>query len=244
MTPRIAVERLASPEAVAERGAAIFCEAAAAAARRGRFRVALAGGTTPSLLHRRLASSPWVDLVVWRTTHIYFGDERCVPECSPDRNDMAVRETLLSVAPVPPENVHRIEATAPDGAERYERLLIESFAVPAGEVPRFDLVFLGIGDDGHTASLFPGDAALESRRLVVRVSGAPKPPPERITMTLRLFAHARLVVFLATGAGKARAVAKAVAGDPSLPAGRVAPLEGQVVWLLDAAAASGLGEVP
>ena len=246
MSDRARVERFETPEALAERGAELFVEAAAeAVAARGRFRVALAGGRTPTHLHQLLSTPPWVDLVRWRSTHVFFGDERCVHECSPERNDLVAREALFSVVDLPPENVHRIETVRPDAAETYERTVREAFGCGPGEVPAFDLVFLGIGPDGHTASLFPGRPELEEgERLVVKVEGAPVPPPRRITMTLPLLNRARSVVFLATGGEKAGIVARAVAGDPALPAARVAPVEGRLVWLLDAASASGIGTGP
>ena len=238
----ISVERFATLEALAYRGAALFAEAAAdAVAARGRFRVALAGGRTPTLLHQDLASLPWSDLVPWRSTHVFFGDERCVHECSPERNDLVAREALFTVVALPPENVHRINTYRADGAEAYERAIRKCFGAGPEEIPSFDLVFLGVGPDGHTASLFPNFPGLdETQRLVVRVNGAPKPPPNRITMTLPLLNRARLIVFLATSPEKTAIVARAVSGDRSIPAGRVAPAGGRVVWLLDEAAASGL----
>ncbi len=239
----VSVERFATLEALSGRGAALFAEAATeAVAARGRFRVALAGGRTPTLLHQDLASLPWADLVPWRSTHVFFGDERCVHECSPERNDLVAREALFTVVALPPENVHRIDTYRPDGAEAYETAIRECFGAGPEEVPSFDLVFLGVGPDGHTASLFPDHPGLdETLRLVVRVNGAPKPPPNRITMTLPLLNRARLVIFLATGPEKTAIVARAVSGDRSIPAGRVAPAGGRVVWLLDEVAASGLG---
>lgn len=243
MSEQAVVERFGSPEALADRGAELFQKAAAEAVEsRGRFRVALAGGRTPTLLHQLLSAPPWVDLVPWRQTHVFFGDERCVHECSPERNDLVAREALFGVVDLPPENVHRIETVRPDAAEAYERTVRDCFGPPASGVPAFDLVFLGIGSDGHTASLFPGRPELEERqRLVVKVAGAPQPPPNRITMTLPLLNRARLVVLLATGAKKAEIVARAVAGDPAVPAARVAPEEGRLVWLVDEEAASLIG---
>ena len=243
MNEHAVVERFGTPEALAERGAELFAEAAAGAVEsRGRFRVALAGGRTPTLLHQLLSAPPWVDLVPWRATHVFFGDERCVHECSPERNDLVAREALFSVVDLPPENVHRIETVRPDAAEAYERTVRESFGPPESGTPVFDLVFLGIGSDGHTASLFPGRPELdEAERLVVKVVGAPQPPPNRITMTLPLLNRARLVVLLATGRKKAEIVARAVAGDPAVPAARVAPVKGRRVWLVDEEAASRIG---
>jgi 6-phosphogluconolactonase len=239
---RTTVERFETPEAVAERAADLFAEAAGDAIRaRGRFRVALAGGKTPAFFHQILATAPWAGLVPWASTHVFFGDERCVHECSPERNDLVAREVLFTVVNLPPENVHRIDTYHPDGAAMYERELRHCFAAGPAEIPSFDLLFLGVGPDGHTASLFPGRPELEEEgRLVVKVAGAPLPPPNRVTMTFPLLNRARLVVFLATGDNKADVVARAVAGDRDLPAARIAPVEGRLVWLLDAGAASRL----
>ena len=229
------VRVLPSQEAVAEAAAELFASSAAeAVAARGVFRVALAGGTTPLAAYRLLAASPWRDLVPWDRVDVFFGDERCLPECHLERNDLAAREALLSHVPIPPERVHPIPATAPDGAERYEALLYERLRAAAPALPRLDLVLLGLGEDGHTASLFPGHPALdEGERLVLRVDGCPKPPPERVTFTLPLLCAAARVVFLVTGAGKRDAVARLLGGDASLPATRVRPAAGETLLLLD-----------
>lgn len=228
-----------SAPALAEGVAELFAvRAAEAVEERGRFRVALAGGTTPLAAYRRLAAAPWADLVAWGSVEVFFGDERAVGECDVGRNDAAAREALLLHVPIPPENVHPVPALAPDGAERYESLLRERLATPAPAVPVLDLVLLGLGEDGHTASLFPGQpAAEESVRLVVRVDGAPKPPPVRVTFTLPLLNAARSVVFVVSGAGKSAALARLLAGDRTLPAARVDPPGGERLFFLDRAAA-------
>lgn len=224
---------------LADAAADLFVEAAAESIlARGIFRVALAGGTTPERMHRRLASEPRQSAVNWPRVDVYFGDERCVPAGAPGRNDAAARAALLDHVPIPSRSVHSIQAEASEGAERYETLIRREFAPAPREVPCFDLIFLGLGPDGHTASLFPGHVALaETERLVVRISGAPKPPPERVTFTLPLLNAARRVVFLAAGADKRDACARARRGDPSVPAGRVRPGEGRLLWLIDEAAA-------
>jgi len=228
-----------SAAALADGVAELFAaRATEAVEERGKFRVALAGGTTPLAAYRRLAAPPWADVVPWASVEVFFGDERAVGECDPDRNDAAARATLLSKVPVPPENVHPVPALAPDGAERYEALLRERLATRAPAVPAFDLVLLGLGPDGHTASLFPGHAALaETERLVVRVDGAPKPPPSRVTFTLPLLNAARAVVFVVSGREKREALGRVLAGDRSLPAARVEPSEGERVFLVDRDAA-------
>lgn len=228
-----------SSSALAEGVAELFAlRAAEAAEERGRFHVALAGGTTPLAAYRRLAAPPWSELVPWGAVEVYFGDERCVGECDADRNDAAAREALLLKVPVPPENVHPIPALAPDAADRYEALLRGRLGAPPPEVPVLDLVLLGLGEDGHTASLFPGHPALgETERLVARVDGAPKPPPSRVTLTFPLLNAARAVVFVVSGAAKRRALARVLARDQALPAACVNPASGERLFFLDRAAA-------
>ncbi|MCL4808226.1 MAG: 6-phosphogluconolactonase [Thermoanaerobaculia bacterium] len=228
-----------SAVALADGVADLFAaRAAEAVEERGRFRVALAGGTTPLAAYRRLAASPWADVVPWGSVEVFFGDERCVGECDGDRNDAAAREALLLHVPVPPENVHPVPSLAPDAAERYEALLRERLGAPAPAVPVLDLVLLGLGEDGHTASLFPGHpAAAETRRLVVRVDGAPKPPPSRVSFTLPLLNAARTVVFVVSGDGKRGALARVLSGDRGLPAACVDPPLGERLFYLDRAAA-------
>jgi 6-phosphogluconolactonase len=228
-----------SAAALAEGVAELFAiRAAEAVDERGRFRVALAGGTTPLAAYRRLAASPWADLVPWGSVEVFFGDERCVGECDAGRNDAAAREALLGNVPIPPENVHPVPSLAPDGAERYEALLREKLAAPAPAIPVLDLVLLGLGEDGHTASLFPGQPATqETDRLVVRVDGAPKPPPSRVTFTLPLLNAARAVAFVVSGREKSGALARVLAGDRALPAACVGPPGGERLFLLDRAAA-------
>ena len=228
----VLLEELPSAEELAVFAADLFSETAAESiAERGLFRVALAGGATPSRLHEVLAASPYADLVAWNRTHVFFGDERCVPERSLERNDGAAREALLDRVPIPPENVHRIDAQKASAAESYEEDLRRHFRLRRGELPRFDLVFLGLGPDGHTASLFPGRPEVEVKdRLAVRVEGAPKPPPDRVTLTLPVLSAARQAVFLVAGGGKADALRRALEGDPALPASRVRP----ALWLVSA----------
>jgi 6-phosphogluconolactonase len=185
-------------------------------------------------MHLRLAAR--ADEIDWRRVQVFFGDERCLPPGHPDRNDRAARLALLDRVPIPEGHVHAIEADSPDAAELYESELRAAFRLTAaGALPVFDLVVLGMGPDGHTASLFPGFPQLdERRRLAVRVEGAPKPPPERITLTLPVLNAAREALFLVTGAEKRAAAAKAAAGDPSVPAGRVAAAK-TLVFLDEAA---------
>ena len=164
-----------SAAALAEGVAELFAlRASDAVEARGRFRVALAGGTTPLAAYRRLASAPWAELVPWGAVEVFFGDERCVGECDLERNDAAAREAFLLKVPVPPENVHPIPSLARDAAERYEALLRARLDAPSPGVPVLDRVLLGLGEDGHTASLFQGHAALrETERLAASVTLEP-----------------------------------------------------------------------
>lgn len=190
--------------------------------------IALAGGTTPREVHEALTK----ENVPWDAVHVYFGDERCVPPDHPDSNYRMAKESLLNRVPIAPENIHRPHAENGDrdGAARaYEEELPDSL----------DVLVLGIGEDGHTASLFPGSTALaEERRRYVPVVG-PKPPPERLTITPVVIAAANAVIVLAKGEGKAQAVARALEGDWD-PASTPAQLARKGYWVLDTAAAGAL----
>jgi len=200
---------------------------------RGRFTLALSGGETPKSLYRRLATKHRDDLP-WGDVHLFWSDERFVPRHHPESNSGAALALLLPLS-LPEENVHAPDTTlarAEDAAARYEN-----------ELSRFlplDAVLLGIGEDGHVASLFPGAPALEERkRLVVAVHDAPRPPPERITMTIPALDEARAIHFLVSGASKRGVLGRVLSGaDPSLPASRVRPREGTVTFWADRAAAS------
>ena len=226
---------------VADAAAFLFVNLAAqAVAARGKFFVSLTGGTTPLACYRLLAAPPIASKVTWDATQVFFGDERCVPAGHPDRNDEAAFDTLLRNVPIPPRNVHRVPVDEPDGAERYEsdvRGAFSAFSPSSSKgIPRFDLVLLGLGQDGHTASLFPGHSSLEeTQRLVLRVDDSPKPPPSRVTFTLPLLNGARHVALLVTGRDKAPALARVLTGDEALPAARLNP-DGTLSILADSAA--------
>lgn len=217
--------------------------AQAAVAARGAFTLALSGGSTPRALYRLLAdpAEPFRARVPWPAVHAFFGDERAVPQESPEANARTAREALL--AHVPLGSVHRIEGEqgAEEAARRYEDDLYAFFGdVP---LPTFDLVLLGLGEDGHTASLFPGSPALEERRRWV-VAGPPGLPPrvERITLTLPALEAARAALFLVAGADKAEALRRLLRprpGEPPIPAALLHP-QGELLVLADAAAASAL----
>ena len=222
----IVVDSEALAEAAAQRIARVVEQAIA---RRGRAAIALAGGTTPRAVYRRLVQ---IARFSWEKTDIYFGDERAVPPGDPQSNYRMARESLLDAVPIPAAQIHRMQA---------ERVDLETAAKEyASQLPEhLDLIILGVGEDGHTASLFPGSAALhEQTRKVIPVEG-PKPPPRRLTVTPPVITAAISKIVLASGPGKARAVARALdrAGGPDQCPARLAR---DGIWILDHAAASGL----
>ena len=220
-------------------------QAEAAIAFRGRFTVALAGGTTPNALYERLATG-FRDAVPWHAIHFFWGDERHVPPTHPDSNFRAANAAMLSKAPVPEAHVHRIHAeraNAADAAVDYERTLRREFELDEAAVPVFDLVLLGIGPDGHTASLFPGGDAMRQTERLVLAPWVEKFQTYRITLSLPVLNRASLVVFLVSGAGKADVLHAVLEGPDrpdALPAQAVRPSNGQVIWLVDRAAAAQL----
>lgn len=239
MRPEICVEPTAGR--AAEVAARLFAEIAQRAAdQRSRFLVALSGGSSPLPLYALLAER---EDVPWLHTYVFWGDERCVPPGHPESNFGAAREVLLSQVPVPDAQVHRMRGEeAPDAeATRYERLLRDT---APGEPPRLDLILLGMGADGHVASLFPGSGALEeSKRLVLAVDPPRADGHRRITLTLPVINAARNVLFLVTGMGKAAVAASVLEGSGlNVPAARIRPEDGRLFWLLDEAAASQLSD--
>jgi len=243
VTARVRV--LTDAEALADAAARHFAELARAAiAATGRFAVVLAGGATPARTYERLALGEMLSPADWERVHVFWGDERRVPPEHEDSNYRMARETLLDRVPIPARNVRRIrgEADPRQAATDYEQALREFFG--AGSAPRFDLVLLGMGEDGHTASLFPGtDGLREGRRWVV-AHYVEKLGAWRVTLTLAVINAAAEVVLLVSGAGKAERLREvlegSVAAEP-LPARAVRPTAGRLVWLVDAAAASLLG---
>ena len=240
------IDVLESPAALAGEAAKRFVTLAEQAiATRGRFSVALSGGSTPKAMHHLLAQAPLKHQVEWKSVHIFWGDERFVPPEHPASSLRMARETLLNHVPIPAENIYPIPTTgvAAAAAGQYAQMLIGFFSP---SFPQFDLIFLGMGPDGHTASLFPGHPQVTAagERLVAAVAGAPKPPPVRITMTYELINQASNVIFLVAGEDKAGAVARVFAAkfDPAnCPAQGVRPLNGRLLWLLDKSAAQELG---
>lgn len=234
MEPRVVV---AEPGRFPASAAEWIAEAVrAAAAALGRCRLALAGGSTPEPVYRLLAESPFSRRVPWDRLEIFFGDERAVPPAHPESNYGMVRDALLACVPIPETQIHRMEAERADreaAAAEYAALLEEPL----------DLLVLGMGPDGHTASLFPEAAALgERERRVVVVSGS-KPPNPRLTITPPVIAAARDVLVLVAGAEKAATVARALEG-PFAPRAIPAQLARRGCWFLDRAAAGRLTGAP
>jgi 6-phosphogluconolactonase len=233
------------PAASAALAAHVADSASAAVRDRGSFSFVLSGGSTPQGLYRLLATEHRAS-VPWAETNVFFGDERCVGPRDPRSNFRSAREALLADVPVPNHRIHRLrgEVRPPsDEARRYERE-IGPLRAPDGSAFRFDMVLLGIGPDGHTASLFPGDRALaEVRRSVVTVRHpAREPLVPRLTMTLPALAASREVAFLVAGADKASAVTKIFGsgpgGDRTVPASLVRSA-GTTTWYLDGPASTG-----
>jgi 6-phosphogluconolactonase len=227
-----------------------------AIANRGEFAWALAGGKTPEELYQLLASAPYAARIDWTRVHFFWSDERCVPADHPDSNYRMARESLLDRVRPPAAHVHRMQGELPPllEASRYERELAEvgpanvTAGSPSSALPRLDLILLGMGADGHTASLFPGTAAVSERQRWVTATRLEGREVARLTFTLPLINAAAAVLFLVAGADKAPALAR-VAGHPHepqpveapgdpLPAQLVRPTTGQLEWLVDAQAAS------
>lgn len=216
-----------------------------AVSERGRFAWALSGGSTPRALYSLLASDPFLDRMPWTSTHFFWGDERHVPPDHPESNFRMAREAMLDKAPVPPANIHRIHAEEPD-AERAAAEYEDEIRAFLGPAPRFDLVLLGLGKDAHTASLFPGSAAVHEReRLVIAVIAVIAPGGEaqktwRITLTPPVLNHAARVVFLVSGEDKAEALRTVIEGgegerEPERYPAQV--VEADRLWMVDGAAA-------
>jgi 6-phosphogluconolactonase len=224
----------------------------------GRFTVALSGGSTPRAMFSLLAEHPFADTVPWSSIHFFWGDERCVPPDHPDSNYRMANETLLSKVPVPKQNIFRIPAEIPDperAAAEYAAALARFFSAepgaaktgttPLSALPRFDLVFLGMGPDGHTASLFPHSAALQAGDQIVVANYVEKFDTHRITLTAATINNARNVTFLAAGGDKAEVLKNVLEGSyqPDLyPSQLIRPANGTLLWMVDDAAARLLNE--
>jgi len=237
---------LANGTAIARRAAQEFVQAAASGVReKGSFNVVLAGGSTPKALYRLLVNDPTLrSQVPWDKMDLFFGDERHVPPDHPDSNFRMATEAMISKSPLKPEQVTRIKGEYPDAGQaalEYEKALREYFKLKDGEYPRFDLVLVGMGNEGHTLSLFPGTKALHADGRIAVRNWVGKLYAERITLTAPAASNAVQVIFMVTGADKAPAL-KAVLEGPfepeQLPAQLLQPKNGKLLWLVDAAAGS------
>ena len=235
MTPDPVIQVFDDAEQLAAGAADTFARRAREAVEaRGRFLAALSGGSTPRRLYEILAGGSVA--VPWDRTWLATGDERNVPPDHPDSNFGMIRSVLLSRVPVPAERMLRFvtEVSTPDAAAAALEASLR------GTVPRFDLVLLGLGADGHTASLFPGSAALDECHRLAVATWVEKLDAWRLTLTLPVLNAGREVVFLVAGPDKAEAIRRVVAGDPAVPAARVRPADGRLTILVDRQAASRL----
>ncbi len=250
MTMPAEIRRLTTPQDLFHAAAEEIVRAANAAVhQRGRFTIALSGGSTPRNLHTLLATTARSTLP-WDQTFFFWGDERHVPPTDSESNYRMAEETLLSKIPVAPANVFRVPAENPDAAaaaEAYEQTLRKFFNVEPGDFPRFDLILLGLGPDGHTASLFPETAALAEKSRLVVANWVEKLKASRITFTLPLINAARSVAFLVSGADKAPILHEVLEGEgpgEKYPSKLVHPSDGKLIWFVDRAAASELSPAP
>ncbi len=210
---------------------------------RGHFAIALSGGSTPRKLHALLANDPFRSAIAWDKILVFWGDERFVPSDHPDSNERMARETLLCHVPIPDENIFAVGThtpTASQAAAAYAKVLESTL----GDACQFDLVLLGLGEDGPPASLFPGQCADFSAdaRLVKDVVNSPKPPPTRITLTFEMLNRSRNIAFLVSGAQKNRALSGVFERESTVnefPAKGVQPVAGELFWLIDRPAYSG-----
>lgn len=245
------IEVLPSGEALMRAAAERFVAAAAGAIRaRGRFAVALSGGSTPRGLYALLATEAYARRVDWSGVQVFWSDERCVPPDDPASNQRMAREALLDRVPLPAANIHPIHGQDPPAAAAVacERALRALFGTPAGP-PRFgpgacfDLVLLGLGADGHTASLFPGGSALQERARWALAQRVAAEPPWRVTLTPPVINAAAEVLFLVSGPAKAATLRRLLEGpvaSDGLPARAISPHPGRLLWLADAEAAAEL----
>jgi 6-phosphogluconolactonase len=210
----------------------------------GRFTVALSGGSTPKHLYSLLAS-PDYNQTPWNNVHLFWGDERCVPPDHPESNFRMAQETLLSKIRIPAGNIHRMagEREPQAAAAEYEKHLQEFFGLESGALPRFDLILLGIGEDGHTASLFPGSDALDETKRLVVAPFVEKLKSYRLTLTLPVLNNGAAVWFLVTGSNKAGIVKEIFSGSSDLPAAKIQPVNGTLTWFITQDAADRLQAV-
>ncbi len=233
------------PEALALEAARIFVQQARFSVnRRDRFCATLSGGHTPGRLYELLAGPPFLDKVPWDRTHIFWGDERCVPANDKENNALMARQTLLDHVPVPQDQIYPIlcHEAPTTSAEQYRDLLYDFYA---GGLPVFDMVLLGLGENGHTASLFPYDEILKDQDAWTSSVYVKEQDMYRVTLMPAVINRARLVMFLVSGDSKASVLKEVIDGptDPfRLPAQLIRPESGELVWLVDEAAAARLDQ--
>ena len=227
MTQPVAPVVVPGPAELAATAAAWTAERiTTAVGERGACYLALAGGETPRRCYERLAQAPYGNALPWRSVFVYWSDERQVPLDDPASNYAMARAALLDRVEVPPDQVCPLVGDPTPALRR----------IPADDRgwPRLDVIHLGLGEDGHTASLFPGSDALDEQRALVRaIHNAPKPPPDRLTLTLPVLNAARAVLFMVQGASKRGALARVLRRDPALPASHVQPVDGELHFVVD-----------
>ena len=222
----------------------LFTEQAAKSIKdRGRFLVALSGGGTPTRLFDLLGTT-YRENIEWGNVHVFWGDERCVPPDEAGSNYSQARDAFLGHVPIPGSNIHRVKGELePAEASRDYTLTLKHFASSPLEFPRFDLVYLGMGEDGHTASLFPGSPVEATAPILPVTAHYQDRPADRVTMTQLVFDQARMIVFMATGDKKAATLAEVLSDryNPGFyPAQRIDPQNGRLIWLVDEGAAGKL----
>ncbi|MBZ5535119.1 MAG: 6-phosphogluconolactonase [Acidobacteriia bacterium] len=244
---RRAIEIYNSLEELSQAAAERFIAASDVAIQaRGRFTVVLSGGSTPRSLYSLLATEPYSTRIDWQKVHFFWGDERSVPPIHKDSNFRMVRETLLSKVNPPLTNIHRIPAektVASEAAKAYVEELKSFFSLREGEWPRFDLVLLGMGPDGHTASLFPDTLVLHEATSLVAAPWVDKLKCYRITLTPPALNHASQIVFFVAGPDKAPSLREVLEGSfrpETYPAQLIRPLDGKVTWMVDREASAEL----
>lgn len=246
MSAALDLRRLTTPQDLFQAAAEeVIRLATEAVSQRGRFTIALSGGSTPKNLYTLIAANASATLP-WDQMFFFWGDERHVPLDDPESNYRMAKEALLSKVPIPPANVFPIPAEKEDaaaGAEAYERTVRKFFALNNNEFPNFDLILLGMGPDGHTASLFPESPALQEKSRLVVANWVEKLKTSRITFTLPVLNAARCVAFVVSGADKAAVLHEVLEGSApadKYPSKLVRPTNGRLIWFLDRAAASQL----
>jgi len=237
-------------EGVSQRAAEEFVRLAQeTTASDARFNVALSGGSTPKALYLLLASEEFRQKIPWAKVHLFWGDERCVPPDHADSNYRMVRESLLARVPIPEQNIHRMLGEDKDpavAASKYEATLRKAFGLAPSQFPCFNLVLLGMGEDGHTASLFPHTMALSERERLVVANYVEKLSTHRLTLTLPAINHAAQVIFLISGDSKAAILREVLEGQENsqrLPSQSIRPLAGKLLYIVDKAAARELSHV-